>query len=84
MLRNLHGFSPKPCTQDLAWLPRIVVACARIHPAGGAAVKPGAQLMLYPRYHLDASSLLATYPLAKVCPPNEPLYYGFVAGISRV
>lgn len=63
--------------QDLAWLPRIVVACARIHPAGGAAVKPGAQLMLYPRYHLDASSLLATYPLAKVFPPGTPFVLSF-------
>ena len=51
--------------QTLLWLPRVVVACALV---GGAKKgdKAGCQLLLYPRYHLDNSSLLARYPLVQV------------------
>lgn len=51
--------------QTLLWLPRVVVACALI---GGAKKgdKAGCQLLLYPRYHLDNSSLLARYSLVQV------------------
>eukprot|EP00891_Asterochloris_glomerata_P001441 jgi/Astpho2/1441/e_gw1.00025.4.1_t len=50
--------------QTLLWLPRVVVACALI---GGAKKgdKAGCQLLLYPRYHLDNSSLLARYSLVQ-------------------
>ncbi len=49
--------------QHLVWLPRVVVACVAVHPGGRSVPKSGAQLLFYPRYHLDNSSLLARYPL---------------------
>ena len=49
--------------QHLVWLPRVVVACVCVHPGGRSVAKSGAQLLFYPRYHLDNSSLLARYPL---------------------
>ena len=49
--------------QHLVWLPRVVVACVCVHPGGRTVPKSGAQLLFYPRYHLDNSSLLARYPL---------------------
>jgi len=49
--------------QHLVWLPRVVVACVCVHPGGRSVPKSGAQLLFYPRYHLDNSSLLARYPL---------------------
>ena len=55
--------------QRLLWLPRVVVACANVGAATNQNPKPAnlpCQLLLYPRYHLDHSSLLACYPLAQV------------------
>ncbi len=60
--------------QHLMWLPRIVLACASV---GGGRERSGsgnssvgsAELLLYPRYHLDNSSLLARYPLPQVGAP---------------
>ncbi len=52
----------------LLWLPRVVAVCAAPGPApgrGGAGDGRGAALLLYPRLHLDSSSLLARYPLAQ-------------------
>ena len=62
--------------QHLMWLPRIVLACATLGasnssgdrsgasgPAGGGG---GAELRLYPRYHLDNSSLLGRFGLPQV------------------
>jgi len=52
----------------LLWLPRVVAVCAAPGPApgrGGAGDSRGAALLLYPRLHLDSSSLLARYPLAQ-------------------
>ncbi|KAL3150452.1 hypothetical protein ABBQ32_000282 [Trebouxia sp. C0010 RCD-2024] len=54
--------------QRLLWLPRVVVACAYVGAATNQDPKPAnlaCQLLLYPRYHLDHSSLLARYPLAQ-------------------
>lgn len=55
--------------QRLLWLPRVVVACAHVGPAASQQATPSnlpCQLLLYPRYHLDHSSLLARYPLSQV------------------
>ena len=55
--------------QRLLWLPRVVVACAYVGAATNPDPKPAnlpCQLLLYPRYHLDHSSLLARYPLPQV------------------
>lgn len=55
--------------QALVWLPRVIVVCAHVDGVagggGGPAEHTAAQLLLYPRYHLDNSSLLARYPLAQ-------------------
>ena len=63
--------------QHLVWLPRVVVACVSVHPGGRSAAKSGAQLLFYPRYHLDNSSLLARYPLEQarvlLCVPPQPV-----------
>jgi hypothetical protein len=49
--------------QHLMWLPRIVLACVS-QPSSTAA--GSAELLLYPRYHLDNASLLARYQLPQV------------------
>lgn len=51
--------------QAVSWLPRVVVLCASVEARlpGGA---PSTELLLYPRHYLDASSLLARYPLKEV------------------
>ena len=64
--------------QRLLWLPRVVVACAYVAAATKQNPKPAnlpCQLLLYPRYHLDHSSLLARYPLAQVSLNNGGLCY---------
>ena len=45
------------------WLPRIILACVS-QPSFTAA--GSAELLLYPRYHLDNASLLARYQLPQV------------------
>uniref|UniRef100_A0A061S7S9 Protein ric1 n=1 Tax=Tetraselmis sp. GSL018 TaxID=582737 RepID=A0A061S7S9_9CHLO len=45
----------------LVWLPKVVVACVRAEGSSAPA-----ELLLYPRYHLDNSSLLGRYPLHAV------------------
>lgn len=58
--------------QRLLWLPRVVVVCAYVGATTSShGPKPAnlpCQLLLYPRYHLDHSSLLARYPLPQVSP----------------
>lgn len=52
----------------LLWLPRIVVACVERQALTAQEAKPGAiaELLLFPRYHLDMGSLLARHPLSQV------------------
>lgn len=60
---------PELVLQRLLWLPRVVVVCAYVGAAPTTTPKPAnlpCQLLLYPRYHLDHSSLLARYPLPQV------------------
>jgi len=56
--------------QRLLWLPRVVLVCAYVGATTSShSPKPAnlpCQLLLYPRYHLDHSSLLAQYPLPQV------------------
>ncbi|KAK9828450.1 hypothetical protein WJX72_000056 [[Myrmecia] bisecta] len=54
--------------QALLWLPRIVVASVQRSGSGSRTgqLQAPAELLLYPRYHLDNSSLLARYPLPQV------------------
>ena len=59
--------------QELNWLPRMVLALTIPPPsakpqkfAGPAA----AVLQLYPRFHLDFTSRLGTYPLHQACLPS--------------
>lgn len=55
--------------QRLLWLPRVVLVCAYVGSASSSGPKAASlpcQLLLYPRYHLDHSSLLARYPLPQV------------------
>ncbi|KAK9798509.1 hypothetical protein WJX73_005261 [Symbiochloris irregularis] len=66
--------------QSLLWLPRMVLACASTaawagrgasaqqRAAATAATKSGVQLLVFPRFHLDSSSLLGRHPL-----PQAPL-----------
>ncbi|KAL0053131.1 hypothetical protein WJX82_001373 [Trebouxia sp. C0006] len=58
--------------QRLLWLPRVVLVCAYVGATTSShSPKPAnlpCQLLLYPRYHLDHSSLLAQYPL-----PQAPI-----------
>jgi len=44
--------------EAMVWLPKIVGVCSRPEGGGGAV-----ELAFYPRYHLDASSVLARMPL---------------------
>ncbi len=66
--------SPLPAygVQRLLWLPRVVLVCAYVGATTSShGPKPAnlpCQLLLYPRYHLDHSSLLARYPLPQVSP----------------
>ena len=67
--------------QRLLWLPRVVVACAYVGAATNQNPKPAnlpCQLLLYPRYHLDHSSLLARYPLAQVSLPWQAVAMSLV------
>ncbi|KAK9831279.1 hypothetical protein WJX74_010194 [Apatococcus lobatus] len=52
----------------LLWLPRIVVACVERQALTAQEAKPGAiaELLLFPRYHLDMGSLLARHSLSQV------------------
>ncbi len=62
--------------QRLLWLPRVVLVCAYVGAATNTTPKPAnlqCQLLLYPRYHLDHSSLLARYPLPQVSSRNKLL-----------
>ena len=56
--------------QRLLWLPRVVLVCAYVGATTAShGPKPAnlpCQLLLYPRYHLDHSSLLARHPLPQV------------------
>lgn len=64
--------------QALLWLPRMVLACtsAATWPGGRASAqqraaatapsKAGVQLLVFPRFHLDSSSLLGRHPLPQV------------------
>ncbi|KAL0029799.1 hypothetical protein WJX77_000735 [Trebouxia sp. C0004] len=58
--------------QRLLWLPRVVLVCAYVGASTSShGPKPAnlpCHLLLYPRYHLDHSSLLARYPL-----PQAPI-----------
>ena len=54
--------------QHLLWLPRVVAVCASGDAGAGRGGGQGAQLLLFPRFHLDSSSLLARYALAQARP----------------
>lgn len=64
------GPHTRACAQHLLWLPRVVAVCASGDGAAGrgGGGGPGAQLLLFPRFHLDSSSLLARYALAQARP----------------
>ncbi len=52
----------------LGWLDNIVVACSANSPEDvgkGSAAGGGCSLLLFPKYHLDFSSLLVSYPLGQ-------------------
>ncbi len=53
--------------QHLMWLPRVVLACVST-PATANHAASSADLLLYPRYHLDNASLLGRFPLQQVRP----------------
>lgn len=59
----------KSCVQKLLWLPRMVLVCANIGAGASSESKQAnlpCHLLLYPRYHLDHSSLLTRHPLSQV------------------
>lgn len=73
---------PSPaCTlqvQRLVWLPGgVIAACAHVDSkeAGGAA-----QLLLYPRHHLDTASLMARAPLHQVSRLGLGAIFGAISG----
>lgn len=62
--------------QALLWLQRIVVACAIVNTPTSSDPQQGApQLLFYPRYHLDNSSLLTSYPLSQASNPSSRIIY---------
>lgn len=74
--------------QRLLWLPRVVLVCAYVGATttshGPKPANLPCQLLLYPRYHLDHSSLLARHPLPQVSsllPHNA--FYGIVHGVQH-
>lgn len=56
--------------QHLMWLPRIVLAC--VSPPTAVNTASSADLLLYPRYHLDNASLLGRFPLQQARPSLLP------------
>ena len=81
-----------PALQELNWLPRMVLALTVKEPsqkgpkfAGPAA----AMLQLYPRFHLDLSSRLGTYPLHQVreclraAPALDTIWYNLQSRASN-
>lgn len=52
------------------WLPSgIIAACGHVDGKEGGGTP---QLLLYPQYHLDNTSLLARLPLKQVGPASPP------------
>lgn len=66
---DAQGYTSR-CLQVLLWLPRMVLACASLGSGAAAGKKgqpsAGVHLLLYPRYHLDNSSLLGRHILQQV------------------
>ena len=57
------------CLQRLLWLPRMVLVCALVGAGATSESKPTnlpCHLLLYPRHHLDHSSLLTRHALPQV------------------
>lgn len=50
--------------QHLMWLPRTVLAA--VSPPASSKQGGGAELLLYPRYHLDNASILGRLSLSQV------------------